>query len=216
MKEIFLIGDSIRQGYDKYIRSCFREVAEVRFPEENCRFAEYTLRFLHKWAEDLQVPQSLDVIHWNTGLWDTLRQFETEPITPIEVYADYIVRIEQRIERLFPNTVSVFATSTPVMPRSCWKNPVRMCRDDADVVAYNKAALEVLKPYGVVIDDLYSVMREAPDSEHSDQTHFYTEAGTKRIGEAVKKSLLGVLGMQENELLYDGGEFVSPETIVGI
>ena len=217
MKQIFLIGDSIRLGYDKYVRSCFQDVAEVLFPEENCRFAEYTLRFLHKWGEDLGVSrEQLDVIHWNAGLWDNLRLFECPPITPIEVYAGYIEQIQKRIERLYPNAISIFATATPVLPRDRWPDPARMCRDNADVAAYNKAALEVLKPYGVRVDDLYEVMKDAPESEHSDMTHYYTPEGTKRIGEAVKRSLLDALGMQEGELLHDGGEYSDPDEIIGI
>ena len=216
MKQIFLIGDSIRKGYDAYIRACFRDVAEVYYPEDNCRFAEYTLYYLHHWAEELEVPQTLDVIHWNAGLWDTLRYFETEPLTPIDAYVGFIERIQQRIERLFPNAVSVFATSTPVRGREYWKNPAKSFRDNKDVAAYNKAAAEVLKPYGVKIDDLFAVMQAAPESEHSDQTHFYTPEGRARIGNAVKRSLLDALGMQESDLRFDGGEFATPESIVGI
>ena len=31
-------------GYDKYVKEALAGAAEVYYPEENCRFAEYVLR----------------------------------------------------------------------------------------------------------------------------------------------------------------------------
>lgn len=39
MKKILILGDSIRQGYDKYVKMSFQDVAEVYYPGDNCRFA---------------------------------------------------------------------------------------------------------------------------------------------------------------------------------
>ena len=58
MKKIFLIGDSIMfgapnsSGYGVWVREKLKDKAEVYFPDENCRFAEYTLRYLCEWAEN--------------------------------------------------------------------------------------------------------------------------------------------------------------------
>ena len=41
MKKILLIGDSIRQGYDYYIKMAFEKSAEVYYPGDNCRFTGY-------------------------------------------------------------------------------------------------------------------------------------------------------------------------------
>ena len=46
MKKIILIGDSIRQGYDKYVKMAFEGVAEVYYPTDNCRFTTYILRHI--------------------------------------------------------------------------------------------------------------------------------------------------------------------------
>ena len=48
MKKVILIGDSIRMGYDKYIKASLEGEAEVFYPSENCRFATYVLRFVHE------------------------------------------------------------------------------------------------------------------------------------------------------------------------
>ena len=52
MKKIVLIGDSIRMGYDKYIKDSLAGKAEVFYPTENCKFAEYILRFAHGWKNN--------------------------------------------------------------------------------------------------------------------------------------------------------------------
>ena len=44
VKKIILIGDSIRIGYDKYVKDALKDKAEVFYPSENCRFAQYVLR----------------------------------------------------------------------------------------------------------------------------------------------------------------------------
>ena len=71
MKKIVLLGDSIRMGYDKYVKEALADVAEVYYPEENCRFAEYTLRYAHEWAGSIP-RDDVDVVHWNNGLWDAI------------------------------------------------------------------------------------------------------------------------------------------------
>ena len=63
MKNIFLVGDSIRfgapnpskynnvsPGYGIYVKEKLAGIANVYGPDENCRFAQFTLRFLQKWA----------------------------------------------------------------------------------------------------------------------------------------------------------------------
>ena len=71
MKKVFLIGDSIRMGYDKYVAEQLAGEAEVAYSADNAQFTEYTLRHLGDWKEQLKLD-SVDVVHWNVGLWDTL------------------------------------------------------------------------------------------------------------------------------------------------
>ena len=110
MKNVLLIGDSIRAGYDKAVKKSLEGKAEVYFPEENCRFASYVLRHFHEYMGDVK----FDVVHWNAGLWDNLRLFGEEPHTPIDIYAYYIDRICIRIKKLCPDAKVIFATSTSV------------------------------------------------------------------------------------------------------
>ena len=40
MKKLLFIGGSIRMGYDKSVKKTLEGMANVIFPEENCRFVE--------------------------------------------------------------------------------------------------------------------------------------------------------------------------------
>ena len=59
MKNIFLIGDSIRfgapgsPGYGIYVKEKLEGKANIYAPNENCRFASYTLRYLHEWSGEI-------------------------------------------------------------------------------------------------------------------------------------------------------------------
>ena len=46
MKNVLLIGDSIRVGYDKSVKASLEGIANVYFPAENCRFAAFVFRHL--------------------------------------------------------------------------------------------------------------------------------------------------------------------------
>ncbi|MGN1120812.1 MAG: hypothetical protein ACI4RV_00515, partial [Eubacteriales bacterium] len=123
----------------------------------------------------------------------TLRLFEDDTLTPLSFYTYFIEKIHQRIRLLFPNAREIFATSTPVA-EDMWPEPKRAMRYNADIRAFNQAAVEVLAPYSVQIDDLYTLMENVPASMHSDQTHFYTPEATERIGNQVCACILDALG----------------------
>ena len=114
MKKIVLIGDSIRMGYDKYVKDALSGIAEVFYPSENCRFAEYVLRNVHEWKNNGKWGDDVDLVHWNAGLWDVLELFGDEPLTSISYYGEAIARIDKRLRMLFPKAKLVFATSTNV------------------------------------------------------------------------------------------------------
>ncbi len=53
MKKILLLGDSIREGYDVYVKKAFSGLYDVVYPSENCRFSSYIIRNLADWADAL-------------------------------------------------------------------------------------------------------------------------------------------------------------------
>ena len=186
MNKILLVGDSIRKGYCEYVKEKLKDVAEVYYDDENCRFAAYILRYLHGWCKQLELGEDVDLVHWNAGLWDVLEMFGDEPFTTPDYYRNVIVRVTKRIRMLFPKAKIVFALTTAVN-ESVLKPD--FCRRNAVIRQYNEIAIEALTPLGVTFDDLYSVTENCPDECRSDGVHFNCEAGVVMMGEAVIENI---------------------------
>lgn len=172
MKKVFMIGDSIRIGYCPYVREELRELAEFFWPGENCRFSQYVLRHIHDWKSDLPCPgEEIDVVSWNCGVWDSAHiDGDAESLTPPEFYAEMLRRIEERIERYFPNAKVVFPLSTPVDEAAL---PQWMFRSNAEIEELNRIARKVLGPMGVVFCDLNRCAKERCLPYLSDYVHYH-------------------------------------------
>ena len=193
MKNLLLIGDSIRMGYDKSVKKTLEGKVNVIFPDENCRFASYVLRYFHEYLNGIK-GEDIDVVHWNAGLWDCLRLFEEEPHTPVDVYAYYIERICIRIKKICPNARVIFATSTKVLSEKMSKD---FKRYNEEIEKYNEAAIGIVKKYGFKINDLYALSVTLPEEAHSDAVHYYTPAGTEAFTNQVLSFVVPELGIGE-------------------
>ena len=145
MKKVVLIGDSIRMiGYGKPVAERLSPEYEVWQPDDNCRFAQYTLRGLWDWQDGIR---GADVIHWNNGLWDICQLFSDGAFTPIDEYVSTMLRIARILKERA--TTVIFATTTPVRPENVHnKNDL--------IKAYNDALVPRLMEMGIVINDLYT------------------------------------------------------------
>ena len=145
MKKVVLIGDSIRMiGYGKPVAERLAPEYEVWQPDDNCRFAQYTLRGLWDWQDGMR---DADVIHWNNGLWDICHLFGDGAFTPIEEYVSTMLRIARILKERA--TTVIFATTTPVRPENVHNK-------SGIIKAYNEALVPKLLEMGVVINDLYT------------------------------------------------------------
>lgn len=203
MKKIVLIGDSIRMGYDKYIKDALDRTAEVYYPSENCKFAEYVLRYAHEWKKNGEWGADVDLVHWNAGLWDALELFGDEPLTPLSFYGELIRRIDKRLRMLFPKAKFVFATSTNVNEGASSPD---FTRHNATIEKYNVEALRALSDTDTAINDLYSLTASVPDSYRSDWVHFYTPEGTELIGGKVLSVICELLSIKPNEVNIENFE----------
>lgn len=197
MKNILLIGDSIRMGYDKAVKKSLEGIADVYFPEENCRFASYVLRYTLEY-KNLVADKHVDVVHWNAGLWDCLRILGEDPHTPIDVYAYYIDRICLRLQKLFPGAKFIFATSTSVQSE---KMSDDFKRYNEEIEAYNQAAVSVVQKHGFAVNDLYALSVSLPEEAHSDPVHYYTPMGTEAFANQVLETLARAIDYSET-ILY--------------
>ena len=180
MKKIILLGDSIRLSYGNRVRELLGEGYTVWQPEDNCRFAAYTLRMLFEYKAQLE---GADVIHFNCGLWDMCDLFGDGPFTPLEVYVEQMVRIAKILKTYAP--VVIFATTTPPSPKM-WGHDLDRVR------AYNAAAMAALEPLGVLFDDLFTPVAEDIDRMISeDYLHaspYGVEILANRVADCIKKN----------------------------
>ena len=178
MKKVILLGDSIRLSYGNRVRELLGEGYTVWQPEDNCRFAAYTLRMLFEYKAQLE---GADVIHFNCGLWDMCDLFGDGPFTPLEVYVEQMVRIAKILKTYAP--VVIFATTTPPSPKM-WGHDLDRVR------AYNAAAMAALEPLGILFDDLFTPGAEDIDRMISeDYLHaspYGVEILANRVADCIK------------------------------
>ena len=198
MKNLLLIGDSIRMGYDKSVKKTLEGKVNVIFPDENCRFASYVLRYFHEYLKDIK-GEDIDVVHWNAGLWDDLVMPDGEQLTPLPIYQYYVERICKMIALYFPKAKVIFATSTPIQ-----EELFTICkRYNADTRAYNAAAIKIVTRYGAKVNDLYALCEGMPKSNYSDLAHLYTKNGTKLLTDQVISVIEKALDIKAKTLDYD-------------
>ena len=178
MKKVLLIGDSIRLGYQPKVVELLKDAAQVNGPADNCRFSAYTLFNLSMWAPD----DDYDVIQWNNGQWDTCHMADGKIHTPLAHYLEIQGRIASILQKKTRRLV--FATTTPVWPEMIASG--RACpRRNEDIIAYNRAAGELLGQLGVEINDLHGLMFEDIKRYIKDDMVHLTEEGNERCARRV-------------------------------
>lgn len=178
MKKVILLGDSIRMmGYGALVPAMLGENYDVWQPEDNGRFASYTLRMLFEYKAQME---GADIIHWNNGLWDVCDLFGDGPFTPIDTYAEQLKRIAGILKTYAP--VVIFATTTvpdPYMPGHTQER----------IDAYNKAAVAALEPMGILINDLYPLVAgHTEEMICEDHIHLTPKGGeivARRVADAI-------------------------------
>ena len=162
MKKIVLLGDSIRLiGYGKKVEEVLQaEGCDVWQPEDNCRFAKYTLRMLFDFQDEIK---GADIVHWNNGLWDACDIFGDGPFTSLDEYVDNMLRIADILQKWTKNVI--FATTTPTHPEYPYHELERIKR-------YNDAVVLELQKKGIKINDLFGAMENhCIDGICADQLH---------------------------------------------
>lgn len=179
-KKISLLGDSIRLGYGPKVAAMLGEDYEVFQPEENCRFAKYTLRGIFDWADGLK---DSDVIHWNNGLWDATECLGDGVFTPLDEYVETMLRIARFLKKITPNVI--FATITPTHPDYPYTH-----NDKIDM--FNTAIVPKLQEMGIEINDLHEVVANNMHYICEDQIHM-TDEGFEALAKVVTEKIKNYL-----------------------
>ena len=178
MKQVILLGDSVRMQYQKPVGEKLADIAEISGPEENGRWSGYTLNSLRFWLPQLPEP---DLVQWNCGLWDMGDDYrEGRHFYPPALYEETCHRI-CRILRQFtgkPDLPVVIATTTPTLHG-----------DHGDILLYNGILKKVAAEENAAVNDLYPIVAQAKAEMICDDMIHLTDAGV----EAVAAHTAGVL-----------------------
>jgi len=178
MPRVVLLGDSIRIGYEPFVRAKLAQGAFVWGPVDNGQHTTNLLLNYWTWV----AAQQPEVLHVNAGLWDLRIVAPGSPLRVVSLSA-YRENIRNLITLTRQHTAAkiIWATITPILGDRVREAALQQSlagRDAADVLVYNSAAVEVAHEMGVAIDDLHAVvMKEGPEKLIcGDGVHFTGEA----------------------------------------
>lgn len=197
MKKVILLGDRIRMQYQDRVRELLADICEVVWPDMNCGYTLSTLWFFKKQHAEYG-GEGMDLIHWNTGIWDLHRTLDDgEPlVTP----GEYLYE-NKRLHKLLASYTSnlIWATTTPAgeqykydpntvygVSREQWNKEV--FRNNASVSAY-------LRSEGVKINDLHALVCAHPEYLAGDGiclTDAGIEAVARQTADCIRAALEGV------------------------
>lgn len=179
-KNILLLGDSRRMGYQPFVQQALGEGYRVFGPEENGRWAGYTLNSLRFWVDSFPKP---DAVHWNCGLWDLGDDYGLgRPFSLPEEYRSAVERTVLVLRKLFPGAAVVFATTMPTL------NP-----DHSGIVRYNGILREVAEENHIPVDDLYGLMHDKmAQFDCGDRLHLNDE-GNRMVAGVIAGTLKNIL-----------------------
>ena len=185
-KNIFLIGDSIRIGYCAFAREALSDIAEVFYVDDNCRNTQYVITKLSGWANMFSDPSCVDLVQFNCGHWDVAHWYGGElSLTSETEYARNLQIIIDMIQKLFPRSGIVFATTTTMNPSGkIGTNP----RTTEEIFRYNEIAKAVASKNNVPINDLFAITKEWDSACYRDYCHFNDDANAV-LGKAVATAL---------------------------
>lgn len=120
------------------------------------------------------------VIHFNNGIHG--KNYGDEE------YRQGLEKLVQLLRTMAPDAKLIWASNTPLRAKPTYEE---FGQYNDLMKARNQAAVEIMKPYGIPVNDLYSLMENHPEMT-SDGTH-YKKAGAELLAGQVAESILTAL-----------------------
>lgn len=185
MRNVILIGDSIRGQYQPFVTENLRGMADVSSPAPGGT-SRNVLAHLDQWAPNCPA----DVIHLNCGLHDVARFAEQNLQVQIP-FAEYVANMRAIFTTITEQcrATLIWARTTPVIAEfhNLTKDRWRL---NADIANYNAAADALAHEFGLPIHDLHSiVMSSGPRNMLTEDGVHYNDAGAEMLGAAVTRYL---------------------------
>ncbi|HUW82988.1 MAG TPA: SGNH/GDSL hydrolase family protein [Phycisphaerae bacterium] len=185
MKEVVLIGDSIRMGYQAFVERELGDELALWWPEENGGTSRNILDHLDDWV----ISRRPALVHINCGLHDLKKERgSSEALVPLDEYGRNVAKILKSVADGTDAKV-IWATTTPVNQQ--WHRQRKpFDRFEDDVVAYNRESVATAERLGVAVNDLYAVMVQAgADSYLSPDGVHFNDVGYALLGKAVADAI---------------------------
>ena len=182
MKNVILLGDSIRMQYQESVGKKLADIATISGPEENGRWSGYTLNSLRFWLPQLPPP---DLVQWNCGLWDMGDDYqEGRHFYPPDLYEETCHRICRVLRKVTskPDLRLVIATTTPTLHG-----------DHEDIRQYNDILRKVAAEENAAVNDLYSVVAGKKELMIGEDHIHLNETGIEAVAEQTAEILRSVL-----------------------
>ena len=185
MKKVLLLGDSIRMGYQQYVKEELDGEFEVRYPEDNGRFAAYTLWQVN---QELKWNPDIELVHFNNGYWDmNIEAPMTEAIHPVEEYVSFLRRIVELCRQC--GATVVFATTVPILEAGAAGDNTgvqgTINYSNEWVKQYNAAAVALMEQLEVPVNDLYALCMEDDRRYKCEDLLHLSEEGSRRCAKQV-------------------------------
>ena len=182
LPRVLLIGDSISMYYTVPTRDLLRGKANLHRVPTNGGNTEKGLAHLSEWLGS----GKWDVIHFNWGLHDLVVKDQSNAV-PVDRYERNLRELVRRLNAT--GATLIWATTTPVPPRI----KIGPERRNADALAYNAAALRIMKENRIQIDDLYEfALPRLREIQLEDDVHFSFE-GSRVLAQRVADVILDAL-----------------------
>ena len=190
LPRVLLIGDSISVGYTLPTRRALEGVANVHRIPFNGSDTGVALQNLDPWLASTGLGKKWDVIHFNWGLHD-LKHWKDNKLDLAGPQVNPLPQYEKNLREIISKLKAtgaklIFATTTPVPEGS----DGRVARDE---LAYNEAAIRVMKANDVPVDDLHAVIVAQPSFQREKNVHFTSE-GYQVLAAQVASEIKKILG----------------------
>ena len=148
MKNLLLLGDSIRMSYSPAVKEKLKGRANVYGPNDNGRWSGYTLNSLRFWMPHLSDP---DIVHWNNGLWDMGDNYNLgRPFSLPEEYVSALERTIRVLRNMFGEGLTIIMATTTPTAKTDLQTPH----------AYNDLLRDVAARHNIPVNDLFSTIAE--------------------------------------------------------
>ncbi len=184
---VLLLGDSIRMGYQPFVRKELGDAFDVAGPAENCATSRNLLANLDRWV----AAGHASVIHVNAGLHDL--RYDPGRDAPVVAMDEYESNVRTILQRLRERSGArlIWATTTPVHEKLHAEQKLSR-RRESDVASYNAIATRIGRELGAEIDDLCgAVLAHGPDTLWSPDGVHFSDAGSRFLGAQVARAIRG-------------------------